>query len=80
MKAAYLRKDPYVSYEDRYYVFYGEKEYAQAHSTVEVTVSEAHGYGMLIAALMSTVTARQRTFSTACTAIIWRIRAISRRI
>ena len=52
-KENYLRKDPYVKDETQYYVFYGEEEYAQAHRTVEVTVSEAHGYGMLIAALMS---------------------------
>ena len=52
-KETYLRKNPYVKNEDQYYVFYGEQEYAKAHTTVEVTVSEAHGYGMLIAALMS---------------------------
>ena len=52
-KETYLRRNPYVKDETQYYVFYGEKEYAQAHATVEVTVSEAHGYGMLIAALMS---------------------------
>ncbi len=52
-KETYLRQNPYVKNETQYYVFYGEKEYAEAHSTVEVTVSEAHGYGMLIAALMS---------------------------
>ncbi len=52
-KATYLRQNPYIKDETQYYVFYGEKEYALAHTTVEVTVSEAHGYGMLIAALMS---------------------------
>ena len=52
-KETYLRQNPYVKDETQYYVFYGEQEYAEAHSTVEVTVSEAHGYGMLIAALMS---------------------------
>jgi len=52
-KETYLRQNPYVKDETQYYVFYGEKEYSEAHSTVEVTVSEAHGYGMLIAALMS---------------------------
>jgi endo-1,4-beta-D-glucanase Y len=52
-KETYLRQNPYVKDETQYYVFYGEKEYAEAHSTVEVTVSEAHGYGMLITALMS---------------------------
>ena len=44
-KETYLRKNPYVKDETQYYVFYGEQEYAQAHDTVEVTVSEAHGYG-----------------------------------
>ena len=52
-KETYLRKNPYVKDETQYYVFYGEREYAEAHATVEVTVSEAHGYGMLIAALMA---------------------------
>ena len=52
-KEAYLRKNPYVKDEEQYYVFYGEQSYEQAHSEVEVTVSEAHGYGMLIAALMA---------------------------
>ena len=52
-KETYLRKNPYVADETQYYVFYGEQEYAEAHTTVEVTVSEAHGYGMLIAVLMA---------------------------
>ena len=52
-KETYLRKNPYVKDEEQYYVFYGEQTYEQAHSEVEVTVSEAHGYGMLIAALMA---------------------------
>ena len=52
-KAAFLRKDPYVKTEDRYYVFYGEQTYEEAQETVPVTVSEAHGYGMLITAMMS---------------------------
>ena len=52
-KETYLRQNPYVTDETQYYVFYGEEEYAQAHKTVEVTVSEAHGYGMLITVLMS---------------------------
>lgn len=51
-KETYLRKNPYTT-EEQYYVFYGEQTYAQAKKTVPVTVSEAHGYGMLIAALMS---------------------------
>ena len=52
-KETYLRKNPYVKDETQYYVFYGEQDYTQAHSTVEATVSEAHGYGMLISAMMS---------------------------
>ena len=52
-KEAYLRKNPYVRDEEQYYVFYGEQTYEQAHSEVEVTVSEAHGYGMLTAVLMA---------------------------
>ncbi|MBR3269138.1 MAG: right-handed parallel beta-helix repeat-containing protein [Oscillospiraceae bacterium] len=51
-KSTYLRKNPYTA-EEQYYVFYGEQTYAEAKKTVPVTVSEAHGYGMLIAALMS---------------------------
>lgn len=50
--STYLRKNPYTE-EEQYYVFYGDQTYAQAKKTVPVTVSEAHGYGMLIAALMS---------------------------
>ena len=52
-KETFLRKNPYVKNEEQYYVFYGEQTYEQAQSTVEVTVSEAHGYGMLIAVMMS---------------------------
>lgn len=51
-KETYLRRNPYTM-EEQYYVFYGEQTYAEAHSAVPVTVSEAHGYGMLIAVLMS---------------------------
>ena len=51
-KETYLRRNPYTA-EEQYYVFYGEQTYAEAHSAVPVTVSEAHGYGMLIAVLMS---------------------------
>ena len=52
-KETYLRKNPYVKDEDQYYVFYGEETYAQAQETVPVTVSEAHGYGMLIEVMMA---------------------------
>ena len=60
-KAAFLRKDPYVKTEDRYYVFYGEQTYEEAQETVPVTVSEAHGYGMLITAMMSDYVFRRNT-------------------
>lgn len=52
-KDKYLVKNNYVTDEIQYYVFYGEKTYEEAQHTVEVTVSEAHGYGMLIAASMA---------------------------
>ena len=52
-KQAYLRQNPYVTDGTQYYVFYGEQTYEEAQETVAVTVSEAHGYGMLIAALMA---------------------------
>lgn len=45
-KSKYLVKNKYVTTEDQYYVLYSE-------GTSEVTVSEAHGYGMLIAASMA---------------------------
>lgn len=52
-KEKYLVQNPYVTDEKQYYVFYGEQTYAEAGYEVEVTVSEAHGYGMLIAAAMA---------------------------
>lgn len=52
-KNKYVTENPYVTEEKQYYVFYGEKTYAEAGYTVEVTVSEAHGYGMLIMAGMA---------------------------
>ena len=52
-KETYLRRNPYVKDETQYYVFYGEQTYEEAQETVPVTVSEAHGYGMLITAMMS---------------------------
>ena len=52
-KNAYLRQNPYTPDTPQYYVFYGEQTYKEAQETVAVTVSEAHGYGMLIAVLMS---------------------------
>lgn len=53
-KDKYLAQDPYVTGDPQYYVFYGEETYAEAGREVPVTVSEAHGYGMLIAASMGT--------------------------
>ena len=51
-KTAYLRQNPYTK-DAQYYVLYGEQTYEQAQETVAVTVSEAHGYGMLITVLMA---------------------------
>ncbi len=52
-KEKYLAQDTYVQDEMQYYVFYGEQTYAEADDAVAVTVSEAHGYGMLIAVSMA---------------------------
>lgn len=52
-KEKYLTHDPYATEEAQYYVFYGDQTYAEAGYAVPVTVSEAHGYGMLIAASMA---------------------------
>lgn len=52
-KEKYLVQNPYITEEKQYYVFYGDQTYAEAGYEVEVTVSEAHGYGMLIAASMA---------------------------
>lgn len=49
-KEKYLVQNPYVTDEIQYYVFYGDQTYSETGYEVEVTVSEAHGYGMLIAA------------------------------
>lgn len=47
-KDRYLVQNPYVTEQSQYYVWYNEDEPDSA-----VTVSEAHGYGMLIAACMA---------------------------
>lgn len=52
-KEKYLEINPYTDDETQYYVWYSEEKYADVNSQVEVTVSEAHGYGMLIAACMA---------------------------
>ncbi|MCM1530258.1 MAG: glycosyl hydrolase family 8 [Alistipes sp.] len=51
-KEKYLTKDRYVTGEDQYYVYYEEEHFTGGYS-VPVTVSEAHGYGMLITASMA---------------------------
>ncbi len=51
-KDKYIIKNPY-SDDDQYYVQYSEETYSDTHTETAVTVSEAHGYGMLITASMS---------------------------
>ncbi|MGN0620359.1 MAG: glycosyl hydrolase family 8 [Porcipelethomonas sp.] len=52
-KKKYLVRDEYVSGEDQYYVKYSEESYSGGDRSVPVTVSEAHGYGMLVLTYMS---------------------------
>lgn len=52
-KNKYLVQDTYVSDETQYYVWYSEEKYSGNNVSVPVTVSEAHGYGMLITASMA---------------------------
>lgn len=52
-KEKYLTQNPYATDNTQYYVFYGDQTYEQAGYEVPVTVSEAHGYGMLISASMA---------------------------
>lgn len=52
-KQKYLVKDNYVADETQYYVYYSEEKYQGGNTSVPVTVSEAHGYGMLITASMA---------------------------
>ena len=51
-KNKYLIENPYTD-EKQYYVQYSEESYDEAQEEVAVTVSEAHGYGMLIAVNMA---------------------------
>ena len=51
-KNRYVRQDPYTADETRYYVYYSEDTYTGG-DPVPVTVSEAHGYGMLITVSMA---------------------------
>lgn len=52
-KEKYLAQDTYVKNETQYYVYYSEEKYSGNNVSVPVTVSEAHGYGMLIFASMA---------------------------
>ncbi|MDE6036108.1 MAG: hypothetical protein K2G36_09395 [Ruminococcus sp.] len=52
-KQKYLVQDNYVTDETQYYVYYAEDKYNGGNQSVAVTVSEAHGYGMLITASMA---------------------------
>lgn len=52
-KEKYLVKDSYVTDQEQYYVKYSEERYNDDNVSVPVTVSEAHGYGMLITASIS---------------------------
>ncbi|MDE6426858.1 MAG: hypothetical protein K2K89_12110 [Ruminococcus sp.] len=52
-KQKYLVQDNYVTDETQYYVYYSEEKYQGENTSVAVTVSEAHGYGMLITASMA---------------------------
>ncbi|MDE6519170.1 MAG: hypothetical protein K2K91_01755 [Ruminococcus sp.] len=52
-KEKYIVQDNYVTDEVQYYVYYSEEKYNGGNQSVPVTVSEAHGYGMLIMASMA---------------------------
>lgn len=52
-KNKYVVKNPYVTSEEQYYVWYSGETYDQNDSETAITVSEAHGYGMLITASMA---------------------------
>lgn len=52
-KQKYLVQDNYVTDETQYYVYYSDEKYQGGNTSVAVTVSEAHGYGMLITASMA---------------------------
>lgn len=51
-KSRYVVQNTYVTDETQYYVYYSDEKYSGG-SSVAVTVSEAHGYGMLITASMA---------------------------
>ncbi|WP_233711633.1 glycosyl hydrolase family 8 [Lederbergia citrisecunda] len=50
-KERYLKQNPYD--KDQYYVFYNHNGESTTDPREAITVSEAHGYGMLITALMA---------------------------
>jgi len=52
-KDKYLAKNIYVTDEVQYYVWYSGETYADNNYETAITVSEAHGYGMLITASMA---------------------------
>lgn len=52
-KDKYLAQNTYVTDEIQYYVWYSGENYQDNSSETAVTVSEAHGYGMLITACMA---------------------------
>lgn len=52
-KNKYVTQDTYVTDETQYYVYYNTEKYSGNGVSVPVTVSEAHGYGMLIMASMA---------------------------
>lgn len=51
-KEKYIVNDKYTD-SNQYYVWYSDTPYSDNTTGVEVTVSEAHGYGMLITAAMA---------------------------
>jgi len=56
-KGKYLKQNPYSS--NQYYVWYSDGERSEDN---EITVSEAHGYGMLLTALMAGYDSKAKTF------------------
>ncbi len=52
-KKKYLVSNPYQTEEPQYFVMYGDGLYSEVGYETPVTVSEAHGYGMLITACMA---------------------------
>lgn len=61
-KEKYVVKDEYVTNQEQFYVWYSEERYNGDNVSVPVTVSEAHGYGMLITASMSEYDEQSKIF------------------